>query len=53
VPLNDLSSFAAWSKIRPDLSRKAVLKLKLPKNHLNKKCAPKISFLNEKNIRKI
>ena len=25
-----------------------VLKLKLPKNHFNKKCAPKILFLNEK-----
>ena len=30
-----------------------VLKLKLPKNHFNKKCAPKILFLNEKKIRKI
>ena len=30
-----------------------VLKLKLPKNHFNKKCAPKILSLNEKKIRKI
>ena len=30
-----------------------VLKLKLPKNHFNKKFAPKILFLNEKKIRKI
>ena len=30
-----------------------VLKLKLPKNNSNKKCAPKILFLNEKKIRKI
>jgi hypothetical protein len=30
-----------------------VLKWKLPKNHFNKKYAPKILFLNEKKIRKI
>ena len=30
-----------------------VLKLKLPKNHFNKKRDPKILFLNEKKIRKI
>ena len=35
------------------LSFEVVLKLKLPKNHFNKKCAPKILFLNEKKIRKI
>ena len=29
-----------------------VLRLKLPNNHFNKKCAPKILFLNEKNIQK-
>ena len=29
-----------------------VLRLKLPKNHFNKKCAPKISFLNEKKNQK-
>ena len=29
-----------------------VLKLKLPKNHFNKKCAPKILFLNEKKVQK-
>jgi hypothetical protein len=29
-----------------------VLKLKLPKNNFNKKCAPKILFLNEKKIQK-
>ena len=29
-----------------------VLKLKLPKNHFNKKCAPKILFLNEKKNQK-
>ena len=29
-----------------------VLKLKLPKNHFNKKCAPKLLLFNEK-IRKI
>ena len=40
--LDALPSFAAWSKIGPDFSRKVVLKLKLPKNHFNKKCAPKI-----------
>ena len=28
-----------------------VLKLKLPKNNFNKKCASKILFLNEKNQR--
>ena len=43
--------FAA--KIRPDFSKKVVLNLKLPKNHFNKKCAPKILFLNEKKFRKI
>ena len=31
----------------------AVFKLKLQKNHFNKKYAPKILFLNEKKIRKI
>ena len=30
-----------------------VLELKLPKNHFNQKCAPKILLLNEKKIRKI
>ena len=29
-----------------------VLKLKLPKNHFNKKCAPKLLFFNEKKIQK-
>ena len=29
-----------------------VLELKLPKNHFNKKCAPKILFLNEKRNQK-
>ena len=29
-----------------------VLKLNLPKNHFNKKCAPKILFLNEKKNQK-
>ena len=30
----------------------AVLKLKLPKNYFNKKCAPKILFLDEKKNQK-
>ena len=30
-----------------------VLKLLLPTNHFNKKCAPKILFLNEKKIGKM
>ena len=30
-----------------------VLKLQLPKNHLNKKCAPKLLFFIEKKIKKI
>ena len=34
-------------------SRKVVLKLKLSKKNFNKKCAPKILFLNEKTFRKI
>ena len=34
--LDALPSFAAWSKIGPDFSRKVVLKLKLPKNVLLK-----------------
>ena len=37
------------SKIGPDFSKK----VKLPKNHFNKKCAPKLLFFNEKKIRKI
>ena len=35
------------------LQFEVVLKLKLQKNNLNKKSAPKILFLNEKKIRKI
>ena len=30
-----------------------VLKLKLPKHHFNKKCAPKILFLDQKKVKKI
>ena len=48
-----LPSFATLSKIGPDFSNKKVLKLKLPKNNFNKKCAPKLLFFNEKKIRKI
>ena len=40
--LDALHTFAAWSNIEVGL------KLKLPKNRFNKKCAPKILFLNEK-----
>ena len=47
-----LPSFAASSKIGPGFSKKMVLKLKLPKNHFNKKCAPKSLFLNEKKNQK-
>jgi hypothetical protein len=38
------------SKIRPDFSKKGVLKLKLPKNYFTKKCAP---ILQWKKCRKI
>jgi hypothetical protein len=31
---------------------KVVLKLKLRKNHFNKKCAPKLLFFNGKKVRK-
>ena len=41
------------TKIRPDFSKKVILKLKLPKNHFNKKCAPKLLFFNEKKVGKI
>ena len=40
--------FAALSKIGPDFSNKKVSKLKLPKNHFNKKCASKLLLFNEK-----
>jgi hypothetical protein len=55
VSLDALPSFAAWSKLGMILPFEVVLKLKLPKNHFNKKCActPKILFLNEKKFRKI
>jgi hypothetical protein len=43
-----MPSFAASSKIRPDFSKKVVSRLKLLKNHYNKKCAPKFLFFNEK-----
>ena len=52
MSLDALFSFAAWSKIGPDFSREVVLKLKLPKNHFNKKCVPKILCLNEKKNKK-
>ena len=42
-----MPSFAAWSKMKPDFSRQVVLELKLPKNHFNKKCAPKISSIKK------
>ena len=32
-----------------NFSKEVVLKLKLPKDHATKKCAPKFSFFNEKN----
>ena len=43
-----MPSFAALSKIQPDFSNKRILKLKLPKKHFNKKCAPKLLFFYEK-----
>jgi hypothetical protein len=49
VSLDALPNFATSSKIGPDFSKKVVLKIKLPKNHFNKKCPPKILFFNEKN----
>ena len=39
----------ASSKIGHDFINKWVLKLKLPKNHFDKKCAPKLLFFIEKN----
>ena len=39
-------------KNRRDFSREVVLKSKLPKNHFNKKYAPKILFLNENKLEK-
>ena len=47
-----LLCFTTLSKIGSDFSKKVDSKLKLPKNHFNKKCAPKLLFFNEK-IRKI
>jgi hypothetical protein len=41
------------SKIGPDFSKKVALKLKLPKNHFNKKYAPKFIFFNDEKIGKI
>ena len=41
------------SKIGRHFSNKAVLKLKLAKNAFYKKGAPKLTFYNEKKIRKI
>ena len=41
-----LLGFAALSKIGSDFSKKGGLKLKLPKNHFNKKCAPKLLLFN-------
>ena len=35
-----------------NLPYEEVLELKLPKHHFNKKCAPKILFLNEKKIQR-
>ena len=35
------------------LENKVVQKLKFPKNVINKRCAPKIKFFNEKKNRKI
>ena len=43
----------AGQKLGMILPFEVVLKLKLPKNHFNTKCAPKILFLNEKKIRKV
>ena len=40
-------------KLDDILENKVVEKLKFSKNVNNKKCAPKIIFFNEKNIRKI
>ena len=45
-------AFATLSKIGPDFIHKKVLKLKLSKNHFNKKCAPKLLFFKEKKLRK-
>ena len=53
MSLDALPSFAAWSKILTILPFEVALELKLPKDHFNKKCAPKILFLNEKKFRKI
>jgi hypothetical protein len=44
-----LPSLATLTEIGPDFSKKVVLKLKLPKNHFNNKCAPKLFLFNEKN----
>ena len=44
-----LPIFATLSKMGPDFSKKVVVKLKLPKNNFNKKCAPKFLLFNEKN----
>ena len=38
-----LPRFAASSEIGPDFSKK----IKLPTNHVNKKCAPKFLLINE------
>ena len=43
-----LPNFADSSKKGPILVEKEVLKLNLPKNHFNKKCAPKFLIFNEK-----
>ena len=48
----DLPSFASSSKILPNFSNKVFFWLKLWKSHLNKKCAPNLSFFNEKKIQK-
>ena len=47
-----MPNFDASSKKDPILVKKEVLKLNLPKNHFNKKCASKFLIFNEKKNQK-
>ena len=48
-----MPSFDASSKTGPDISKEVILKLQLPRNNFNIKCAHKFLLFNKKRIRNI
>ena len=50
LPAINATSFRPRQKLCTMLATKGFLKLKLPKNNFNKKCAPKLLYFTEKKL---